>query len=250
MSNQSRVGHTEPEEVRGRRRSEIPNKPDMRWSGPGASVALPELSRRSAERRPSTAHAGPHATAALLGRHRPCLWGCTSAACEWSQAPLVPRRGEGGAFPLSGEVLIQSLVAVCAAAHAVHCPGHGTSGSGRPFFCTWLRRGQCPRASPKPMGKIVRLKPHGAIRREATALRRHRTRPRLVSPVQPGLLPVRLTTPAAGRETACRDTASRNAVPRTHGGRPELPAQFRPPSVRHVRPCRCLPLPVATSTCC
>lgn len=49
----------------------------------------------------------------------------------------------------------------------------------------------------QPVGTIVRLKPHGAFRREATALRTSRPqRPRLVSPVQPGLLAS--GTPPAG----------------------------------------------------
>lgn len=57
----------------------------------------------------------------------------------------------------------------------------------------------------KPAGKIVRLKPHGALRREATALRTHTPlRPRLDSPDQPGLPPCR---PSTARDRAGSSTA-------------------------------------------
>ncbi len=50
----------------------------------------------------------------------------------------------------------------------------GTTQGHRPLILCVATEGQCPRVSPEPMGTIVRLKPHGAFRREATALRRPR----------------------------------------------------------------------------
>lgn len=67
-------------------------------------------------------------------------------------------------------------------------PSPGTTGGGRPLCCTWLRRGQCPRASPLAHGDDRSAEapwsdsPRGDRPPHVTTCR-----PRLVSPVQPGL---------------------------------------------------------------
>ncbi|HZX39092.1 MAG TPA: endo-1,4-beta-xylanase [Streptomyces sp.] len=127
-------------------------------------------------------------------RHGRSTRGRARAAVGAARHDLRSRRGE---LLRSGR---RAYVEGCGPAYRLRAGAEGTIGSRLRFFRTWLRRGQCPRAQLLPLGKIVRLKPHGAFRREATALRQSPlTAPAgLLSP-QPGPLSYWPAGAAGGR---------------------------------------------------